>query len=140
MTGRANSSCGISEPLSLAFGVGVGARLDAHCGARSSAERGQTKDDGKCAEQDMHLVKIDGALENAFVLSLVKPIAQYAWLGASDEVTSRTFVWLDGKTVVYTNGANVKNVYQNFATGQLANTAGPNCLLITRGTAMPAGE
>ena len=102
----------------------------------------QSFDDAEalCVKQGMHLVKIDGGAENAFVLSLAKPLAKNPWIGASDEAVSRTFVWLDGKTVVYANGATVKNVYENFATGQPTNMPGPNCLEISRGTSPPAGE
>ena len=81
----------------------------------------------RCVGQGMHLAEIDGPMENAFVLSLVKTLRTSAWIGASDEAKSRTFAWIGG-TTVYENGTEVKGVYQNFDTGEPANMPGPNCL------------
>ena len=94
--------------------------------------------EAKCEEQDMRLVKIDNAAENAFVVSRVKGFSLYTWIGGSDQAKAGTFKWRDG-TVIYENGVPAKGVYQNFGSGEPASNPAPNCLQITKGPAPPAG-
>ena len=94
--------------------------------------------EAKCEEQDMRLVRIDSAAENAFVVSRVKGFSLYTWIGGSDQAKAGTFKWRDG-TVIYENGVPAKGVYQNFGSGEPASNPAPNCLQITKGPAPPAG-
>ena len=91
-----------------------------------------------CLMQTMRLVRIDNAAENAFVLSLLKPITLYGYIGGTDADKARTFKWPDGE-IVWTNGAAVAGVYQNFSSNEPGTMSGANCLQMTRGSSPPAG-
>ncbi len=91
-----------------------------------------------CKSQAMDLVKIDDAAENAFVLSLLKPITLYGYIGGTDAEKAHTFKWPDG-TIVWTSGAAVSGVYQNFSSGEPDTLSGTGCLQMTRGASPPAG-
>jgi hypothetical protein len=57
-----------------------------------------------CANQGGHLVTIDDADENAFVLSTSQGIESgNVWLGGNDLVTEGTWMWDDGSDLVYDN-------------------------------------
>ena len=59
------------------------------------------------------LVTISNAAENAFVFA----IAQYTWLGASDNAAEGQWAWVTGEPMVY----------RNFDMGEPNNCGDPNC-------------
>jgi hypothetical protein len=119
-----------SDCVGHAFqGVGYMACSDGHTWDASEA---------RCMAQGMHVVKVDTAPENAFVLSLVRTLGPWVWIGASDEAKSGTFKWIHGSTIIV-DGAPVAGVYQNFASGQPTTLAAASCLQMNDGSVETAG-
>jgi len=81
-----------------------------------------------CQAQHMHLVKVDSASENSYVVQLAQALGSYVWIGGSDLEQNGTFVWPAG-TAFFATGAPVSGVYQNFAVGEpAASDAGRHCV------------
>ncbi|XP_022801547.1 alpha-N-acetylgalactosamine-specific lectin-like isoform X1 [Stylophora pistillata] len=75
-------------------------------------EEKKSWDDAKshCEETGAHLVKIESADENIFLLNsflqlLSNETNREAWTGLSDKMEEGEFVWTDGSTPEYTNWA-----------------------------------
>ncbi len=76
----------------------------------------------------MHLVRVDDAAENAFLRATANTVngAGPIWIGASDIMTERRWVWTDG-TPFWTGGPGgvpIGNRYANWASGQPDDGAG----------------
>jgi hypothetical protein len=89
-----------------------------------------------CQKQAMHLVEIDSASENNFVVQIAQTLGSYVWIGGSDLQVNGTFAWPSG-TVFFARGEPVTGVYQNFAAGQPAATAGLDCVQLHDDAAGP---
>ncbi len=83
----------------------------------------------RCQAQRMHLVKIDSASENNYVVQLAQALGSYVWIGGSNRAQVSTYAWPDG-SVFYTDGAAVTGVYQNFGPDQPAADATRSCVQI----------
>ncbi len=91
-----------------------------------------------CVKQHMHLVEINDAAENAFVLSIMKPLGQFVWMGGTDAWKPHVFRWPD-TNLIWSTGP-VPGVYTNFGSGEPANLTVTACLQFTNVTAPPAGS
>jgi hypothetical protein len=82
-----------------------------------------------CVGAGMHLVRVDDAAENAFIRATADNVNFDGdiWLGGSDAMTERRWVWIDG-TPFWTGGPGgmpVANRYTNWASGE-PNDGTPN--------------
>lgn len=84
--------------------------------------------EAKCEQQQMRLLKIDDAAENAFALALARSLGPYVWIGGSnDDRNSVDFAWRDGD-VFFSDGQAVPGRYHNFAPGQPEPARGVRCV------------
>ncbi|HVJ14855.1 MAG TPA: lectin-like protein, partial [Polyangiaceae bacterium] len=77
-----------------------------------------------CESQLMRLVRIDGAAEQAYVLSWHDP--DNSWLGGSDADDEGTWTWQDGD--VFWDGSSEQ--YVDWASGEPSNNGGEHCLIL----------
>jgi hypothetical protein len=89
-----------------------------------------------CQKQRMHLVEIDSASENNFVVQIAQTLGSYVWIGGSDLELNATFAWISG-AAFFEDNAPVPGVYQNFAPGQPVSTAGFDCVQLHDAAAGP---
>ena len=80
-----------------------------------------------CQAQHMHLVEIDDASENGYVVQLAQSLGSYVWIGGSDLEHNGTFVWVGG-AAFYAARAPIEGVYQNFAADEPASVSGRHCV------------
>ncbi len=95
------------------------------CTASSSFDQAEVR----CEAQRMHLVKVDSASENNYVVQLAQTLGSYVWIGGSNRTQVATYAWPDG-SAFYANGAAVAGVYQNFGPDQPAADATRSCVQI----------
>ncbi len=81
-----------------------------------------------CQKQRMHLVQIDTASENNFIVQIAQTLGSYVWIGGSDQELLATYAWVDHGPAFYANGAPIAGVYQHFAEGQPAPVTGFDCV------------
>lgn len=90
----------------------------------------------RCAEQGMHLMRIDSAAENAIAVELAQSLGSYVWIGGSDLGTLGTFTWPDGSAFLR-DSAPISGVYQNFAEGEPSASPGRHCVQLHNDAAGP---
>ncbi len=92
-----------------------------------------------CVKQHMHLVKIESAAENAFLLTIMKPLGSFVWMGGTDIWKAHTFRWPDTDLIV-SDGVVPAGVYTNFGNGEPASLSNTACLQLTDVSAPPPGS
>ena len=92
-----------------------------------------------CVKQHMHLVEINDAAENAFVLSFMKPLGKFVWMGGTDAWKAHTYRWPD-TNLIWSDGTAAPDTYTNFGNGEPANLSVTACLQITNVSAPPPGS
>ena len=80
-----------------------------------------------CQQQRMHLVAIDSATENTFVVQLAQSLGSYVWIGGSDLKQNSSFAWENG-AIFFADGAPLEGVYQNFAANEPAADPARHCV------------
>ena len=80
-----------------------------------------------CQQQRMHLVAIDSASENTFVVQLAQSLGSYVWIGGSDLAQNSSFAWENG-TIFFADGAPLEGIYQNFAASEPALDPARHCV------------